>query len=394
MDYVFQLELRTGLKKLLRKKLQEEAEILSKRHTSGIGTGSSKQSVWRSRTTECVEKRKKDGLRVLLGAWDYHHGLVGLHNIGQTCCLNSLIQVFIMNVEFTKIMKRIKVPREVEEQKRNVPFQLLLLLEKMQDSRQKAARPVEFVSCLQKYNVPMFVQHDAAQLYLTIWNFIKAQITDVDLVQRLQDLYKIRIKECLVCLDCTTESSRDSSSLTLPLSLFDLNLKPLGTLEDALQYFLQPKELSSKSKCFCSRLQNCGKNTYGKQALKLTHLPSALTIHLMRFSARNSQTQKVCHSVSFPESLDFTQVLLSCEYMCDDKEDDRLTIPCLLPFRVGGQYELFAVITHMGMANFGHYCAYIQNSVDGEWFCFNDSNVCRVSWEDVQCTFGNHNDRW
>lgn len=337
---------------------------------------------------ECVEKeeeednmkRKKDGLRERLGAWGYHHGLVGLHNIGQTCCLNSLIQVFIMNVEFTKILKRIKVPREVEDQKRNVPFQLLLLLEKMQDSRQKAVRPVEFVSCLQKNNVPMFVQHDAVQLYLMIWNLIKAQITDVDLVQRLQDLYKIQIKECLVCLDCTTESSRDSSLLTLPLSLFDLNLKPLGTLEDALQYFLQPKELSSKSKCFC---QNCGKNTYRKQALKLTHLPSALTIHLMRFSARNSQTQKVCHSVSFPESLDFTQVLLSEQDLSDDVKD-----------QVGGQYELFAVIAHMGTANFGHYCAYIRNSVDGKWFCFNDSNVCRVSWEDVQCTFGNHNDRW
>lgn len=33
-------------------------------------------------------------------------GPVGLHNIGQTCCLNSLIQVFVMNAEFTKILKR------------------------------------------------------------------------------------------------------------------------------------------------------------------------------------------------------------------------------------------------------------------------------------------------
>lgn len=29
---------------------------------------------------------------------------------------------------------------------------------------------------------PVFVQHDAAQLYLTVWNLIKDQITDVDLV--------------------------------------------------------------------------------------------------------------------------------------------------------------------------------------------------------------------
>lgn len=46
-------------------------------------------------------------------------------------------------------------------------------------------------------------------------------------------------------------------------------------------------------------------------------------------------------------------------------------------FQLGRQYELFAVVAHVGAADFGHYCAYIQNSVDGKWFCFNDSNV---SW--------------
>lgn len=41
-------------------------------------------------------------------------------------------------------------------------------------------------------------------------------------------------------------------------------------------------------------------------------------------------------------------------------------------------YELFAVVAHVGLADFGHYCAYIRNPVDGKWFCFNDSHVCRV----------------
>ena len=33
-------------------------------------------------------------------------GPVGLHNIGQTCCLNSLIQVLVRNVGFAKILNR------------------------------------------------------------------------------------------------------------------------------------------------------------------------------------------------------------------------------------------------------------------------------------------------
>lgn len=304
---------------------------------------------------------------------------VGLHNIGQTCCLNSVIQVLVLNIGFTNILKRMPLPRGAEEQRRSFPFQLLLLMEKMQDKRQKAVRPMELVYCLQKYHVPLFVQHDAAQLYLKVWNLIRDQITDVDLVQRLQALYTIQMKESLVCLECAMESSRDSFMLTLPLSLFDMDSKPLKTLEAALHYFFQPKELSSQSKFFCS---TCGKKTFVKQVSKLTQLPQTLTIHLKRFSIKNSKTEKICHSVPFPQNLDLSQFLLN-EQDLDHAEED-----------LGGQYELFAVIAHMGIADFGHYCAYIWDSVDGRWFCFNDSNVCWVSWEDIRCTFGNHKYRW
>lgn len=304
---------------------------------------------------------------------------VGLHNIGQTCCLNSVIQVLVLNVGFTKILKRISVPRGVEEQRRSFPFQLLLLMEKMQDPRQKAVRPMELVYCLQKYYATLFVQHDAAQLYLRVWNLITDQIADADLARNLRALCTIHLKESLLCLECSTESSRDGCRLTLPLSLFDMDSKPLKTLEDALRYFFQPKELSGQSKCFCN---TCQKKTSRKQVCKLTHLPQTLTIHLQRFSIKNSKTEKICHSLYFPQNLDLNQFLLAEQDLCSAEED------------LGGHYELFAVIAHVGMADFGHYCAYVRNSADGKWFCFNDSNVCWVSWEDIRCTFGNQNYRW
>lgn len=46
------------------------------------------------------------------------------------------------------------MPAGAEERRRSVPFQLLLLLEKMQDGRQKAVQPKELAYCLQKYNIP------------------------------------------------------------------------------------------------------------------------------------------------------------------------------------------------------------------------------------------------
>lgn len=60
------------------------------------------------------------------------------------------------------------------------------------------------------------------------------------------------------------------------------------------------------------------------QVLKLTHLPQTLTIHLMRFSTRNSRTEKICHSVYFPQHLDFGQVLSAEKELGDTKEQVRL----------------------------------------------------------------------
>lgn len=325
-------------------------------------------------------KKKRERLPSHLGAWDSPHGPVGLHNLGQTCCLNSLVQVLIRNVGFTQILKRLKVPVGMEEQKRNLPFQLLLLLEKMQDSRQKAVRPMELVYCLQKHNVPVFAQHDAAQLYLTMWSLVKDQITDVDLAERLQALHTIQTRETFVCRDCAGQSSKDSSMPALPLSLFDADSHVLGTLEEALRCFFQPRPLSGESRCFC---EHCGRRAGGQQVLKPTRLPQTLTIHLMRFSVRRSRTEKLRSSLHFPQRLDLGQVLPTEDAPPGDADG-----------QLGGQYELFAVVAHVGLPDFGHYCAYIRSAADGQWFCFNDSSVCAVSWEDIRCTYGHRSYRW
>lgn len=49
-------------------------------------------------------------------------------------------------------------------------------------------------------------------------------------VEKLQALNTIRMKESLICLECAVESSQNSCMLTLPLSLFDMDSKPLRTL--------------------------------------------------------------------------------------------------------------------------------------------------------------------
>ncbi|KAM4865809.1 ubl carboxyl-terminal hydrolase 18-like [Thomomys bottae] len=95
-------------------------------------------------------------------------------------------------------------------------------------------------------------------------------------VEKLQALYTIQVKDSLVCLSCTGESSGTSCMPTLPLPLYGMDSKPLKRL-----------------------------------VLKMMHLPQSLAIHLMRFCIRNSQTEKICHSLHFPQNLDLSHVLLT-----------------------------------------------------------------------------------
>ncbi|XP_029692685.1 ubiquitin carboxyl-terminal hydrolase 31 isoform X1 [Takifugu rubripes] len=46
-------------------------------------------------------------------------------------------------------------------------------------------------------------------------------------------------------------------------------------------------------------------------------------------------------------------------------------------------YDLYAVCNHHGNMHGGHYTAYCRNSIDGQWYCFDDSEVSPVADEDV-----------
>uniref|UniRef100_A0A8C8SI94 USP domain-containing protein n=1 Tax=Pelusios castaneus TaxID=367368 RepID=A0A8C8SI94_9SAUR len=291
-------------------------------------------------------------------------GAVGLYNIGLSCCLNSLLQVFFMNTHFTMILRRIRVPKLHAEQRRSVPYQMLLLLEEMQRSKENAVHPQKLARCLTANNLKLFIQHDAAQLFLLLWNLIKNQITDCQLADWLSMLYTIQIQEYLVCQECSFETRRNSKMLTLPLPVLTHNSRQLNTLEDSLRCFFQSEQLTDNNMCLCEK---CEKKTPCLQGMRLMCLPQTLTLHLNRFYFRKPNlTQKISFSLSFPQSLDFNQILTQEQCHSDAKE------------KADWQYELFAVVAHSGSASSGHYCAYIRSLTDCKWYCFNDSSWCVV----------------
>ncbi|XP_061494534.1 ubl carboxyl-terminal hydrolase 18 isoform X2 [Rhineura floridana] len=269
-------------------------------------------------TEDALEKRKKM-LQAICGMADLRNGAVGLYNIGLSCCLNSLLQVFFMNRHFTMILRRIKVPFDPTEQKASIPYQMLLLLEQMQQSKRKSVHPVDLARCLSIHNVKFLVLYDASHLFLILWNLIKDQITNVDLAERLTVLYTIRLQEHLVCQKCSTETKNASNMLMLPLPLFDSDFRLVRTLEDSLCCFFAPEQLTDENACHC---EECEMKMPCLRSMKVMHLPQTLMLHLKRFCCKEgSHTRKIRHSLAFPQSLDFSQILTSEQYYPDAQEE-------------------------------------------------------------------------
>ncbi|XP_058047308.1 ubl carboxyl-terminal hydrolase 18 isoform X3 [Ahaetulla prasina] len=254
----------------------------------------------------------------LLGMADSRNGAVGLYNIGLNCCVNSLLQSFLMNRYFTSILRRINVPFGTAERKASVPYQMLLLLESMQRAKGKSVHPFDFIYCLSHHGVRLFVLHDASEIYYKIWNLLKSQITNTDLVERLTDLYTIRLQEFLLCQKCFHEIKIDNNQLMLHLPMFDFDSHMILNLENSLRCFFRPEQLTKENMCHC---QKCNEKTSCLKRTKIMCLPHVLTLHLVRFRSKDgNRTKKVTHSLAFPPELDFSQILTLEQYQPDAKK--------------------------------------------------------------------------
>uniref|UniRef100_A0A8C7E6W9 Ubiquitin specific peptidase 18 n=1 Tax=Naja naja TaxID=35670 RepID=A0A8C7E6W9_NAJNA len=323
-----------------------------------------------------AKHKQKRGVSVLVSQqqtalfWVLLSGAVGLYNIGLSCCINSLLQSFLMNRYFTSILRRINVPFGTAERKASVPYQMLLLLESMQRAKGKSVRPFDLIYCLSYHGVRLFVLHDASEVYYKIWNLLKDQIADTDLVKS----YFYKAEKIFLSLWFYIVPSLYGSFFLFFLLVLEPQLWSLKPTSDIVgqNWCVSNQEEDTAfppwiSQCLPRLPIQTEYFLLILQRTKISYLPRMLTLHLTRFHSKDgNRTKKVTHSLAFPPELDFSQILTLEQYQPDAKKKN------------DGLYDLFAVIAHSGPADFGHYCAYIWSLTEHKWYCFNDSSVCEV----------------
>ena len=182
---------------------------------------------------------------------------------------------------------------------------------------------------------------------------------DSVIVDNFQGMYRSHV----TCPKCGRESVRFDvfSSLQLPLVL-NKDGSPI-LLEDCLEQLVMGEQLDEDNAYYCS---NCKEHVCALKTIALWSVPDVLVLSLKRFGVKNCDVRgrlvrtKLEDVVAFPvDTLDLRDHVLG-QY---DPEAPPV-------------YKLFGVSEHTGNAvDSGHYTATVLNSINKQWYRFNDSHV-------------------
>jgi ubiquitin carboxyl-terminal hydrolase 8 len=316
-------------------------------------------------------------------------GLSGLANLGNTCFVNSCIQVISHTYELNDVLNDVKTIQKIK----NKCDSALLIewnnLRQLLWENNCVISPNKFIKTIQKVaeikHIDIFTgysQNDVSEFLLflidcfhnSLSREIKMNIsgnpennTDVlaikcfDMIINMYSkeyseiwnlFYGVHVSEIV-----SLENGKILQQTPEPYFMIDLPIpqnNKAPTLIDCFNLYIEGEELKNENAWYDEKTKE---KIDIKKKILFWSFPSILVIDFKRFNSRNQKNQTF---INFPlDNLDLS------DYVIGYKKKTYI-------------YELYGICNHSGSVYGGHYTSYVKNA-NGKWYHFNDTNVIEVS---------------
>ena len=289
---------------------------------------------------------------------------LGIHNEGNTCYMNSIIQSMYNNPFLLKNIMAInteseRLNKKENEKHKNIIYSLQNIFYKLYKYKNSINISEIFYSFdwnKSFWNSPQ----DAEEIYMEIYEIIS--------------LYNKEIKDnCEGILENNIEVKKIKYKSMNEENFFflQLDIENNQTLDECLEHFFKEEDLTGDNKYqYIDKFNN--KQLYdATKFYKFKKIPNILFIQLKRFkyNLESNDFNKINNGISFKEEIDLSDYV-------DNRNRSKKR-------KIKEEYILYCIIIHSGAADNGHYFCFAKDFKYNCYIKFNDTSVYVVEKKEV-----------